>query len=98
MTTDTTNLEKTMKHELTLLGQRWADLQAPRLRHKAARTASDVIADQHSTIREAIALFQIELDAMTSCVDPDTESWRDVSKFAHVADMARDVVESYEEE
>jgi len=61
------------------------------------QTAADVIFDQHSTILEAIALLQGDLDAMTSDIDPDTESWRDVSKFAHVAEMARGVIERYEE-
>jgi len=42
--------------------------------------------------------LQGDLDAMTSDIDPDTESWRDVSKFAHVAEMARGVIERYEEQ
>jgi len=59
---------------------------------------TDVIFHQHSTILKAIALLQGDLDAMTSDIDPDTESWRDVSKFAHVAEMARGVIERYEEQ
>ena len=59
---------------------------------------ADVIFDQHSAILEAIALLQGDLDAMTSDIDPDTESWRDVSKFAHVAEMARGIIERYEDQ
>ena len=64
----------------------------------ATQAPADVIFDQHSTILEAIALLQGDLDAMTSDIDPDTESWRDVSKFAHVAEMARGIIERYEEQ
>jgi len=59
--------------------------------------AAKVIQNQHMTIQEAIALLQADLDAMTSTIHPDTPNWGDVSRFAHVADMAGGIIEQYEE-
>ena len=52
---------------------------------------------QHLSILEAIRLLQTDLDAMTSEISPETESWRDVSRYAHVAEIARSVITRYSE-
>jgi len=62
------------------------------------QAASEVIWDQHVTICKAIAYLQNDVDAMTSEIHPDTTSWRDVSKYAHVADIAAGIVARYEEQ
>ena len=59
-------------------------------------TAGDVLANQHSRIMEAIELLQGSLNAMTDLIDPETATWRDVLRFAHIADIADKVIERYE--
>ena len=59
--------------------------------------ASEQVQEQHATILRAIAYFQNELDRMTDEISPDTTSWSDVSKFAHVADWAAEVCNRFEE-
>ena len=61
------------------------------------QTACEVVQEQHATILKAIQLLQGDLDVMTSEISPSTESWLDVSKFAHVADIARGIIERYDE-
>lgn len=60
-------------------------------------TASEAIKSQHFAISQAIASLQEQLDKMTSEISPDTESWRDVAEFAHVADLARTVNAAFDE-
>lgn len=69
----------------------------------SATTPSEAVSAQHVTISQAIQLLQNELDSMTDGRDPDdavirTESWQDVSKYAHIADMARGIIARFEEE
>ena len=59
-------------------------------------TPTDVILGQIGTIDEAIQNLQASLNALTSEINPDATTWRDVSKFAHVEDIAREVIARYE--
>ena len=59
---------------------------------------ADAIQAQHNAILLAIDLMQGSLDEMTGAVVRLTsESWADVAKFAHVADLAREINGRYEE-
>jgi len=58
---------------------------------------ADAIQAQHNAILLAIDLMQGSLDEMTGAVGPESESWADVAKFAHVADLAREINGRYEE-
>jgi hypothetical protein len=62
------------------------------------KTASEVVQEQHAAILHAIQLLQNDLNEMTSKISPTTESWRDVVEYAHVAEMARGIIERYEEQ
>lgn len=60
--------------------------------------AAEAVKSQHDAIQQAIGLLQGSLNGMTMLIDPETESWRDVAKFAHVADMANGIIANYEEQ
>jgi hypothetical protein len=60
-------------------------------------TAAEVVQAQHLAILNAIALLQADLDAMTGDVSPSTANWQDVCKYARAADIAKSVIERYEE-
>ena len=64
----------------------------------ATKTAADSVQAQAVAIQWAIMLLQKSLDDLTAEVNPDTTRWQDVAKFAHVADLARHVVDAYEGE
>ncbi len=53
-----------------------------------ARTAADAVQEQHALISASIEYLQSKLDEM----NPETTSWKEVSRFAYVADMAREII------
>lgn len=64
---------------------------------KSTSTAAEVVQAQHLDILNAIALLQADLDAMTGEISPMTENWEDARKYGRAADIARSVIEQYEE-
>ena len=55
----------------------------------------EMIESQAETIGKAIDLLTASLDKLTQEISPHTDSWRDVSRFADVADLAGKVLEHY---
>jgi len=61
------------------------------------RTAGQVVQEQNIIILRAIQLMQQDLREMDSTISPETDNWGDVSKYAHVADIAHMIVRRHEE-
>jgi len=57
--------------------------------------AAEALNRQHMDIAQAIQLLTAELDSMP---DPDSATWPEVARFARAADIARYVIEVYEEQ
>ena len=60
-------------------------------------TSSETVQYQAAQIQKAIELMQADFDNMTATIDSETTSWADVAKYAQLADLARDIIERYEE-
>jgi len=58
------------------------------------RIPSQVIQEQHVIITAAIRMLREASVQMTDEVDPETDSWRDVSRFAHIVDPVRDLLKT----
>ena len=60
-------------------------------------TPSYVLFSQHCNILQAISLLQHDANEMTDTINPGKADWQDVSKFAQTADLARSIIQHYEE-
>ena len=60
-------------------------------------TAAETVQSQHASIIEAISIMQSDADNMTGSIDPETDSWRDASKFAQTAEIARSIISQHAE-
>jgi hypothetical protein len=63
----------------------------------ATNAAGEILQDQHMAILSAIQYLQGTLDEMTGSVDPFDAEWSDVGKYAKASDLAKEVVQAYEE-
>ena len=57
------------------------------------QTAGQAVQQQLADISSAIEWLQEQADAITSEIDPGTDHWSDVAKYAHVAEIAHKVLE-----
>jgi hypothetical protein len=58
---------------------------------------TEALLDQHAMIQSAIEFLQVDLDKMSDSIDPNVATWADVADFARTADIARGVVDQYQE-
>ena len=56
-------------------------------------TPAEAILAQHALLRLAEAQFKKAADALEMTVNPDTATWGDTALFAHLADIAKRVIE-----
>lgn len=61
-------------------------------------TAAEAVQRQQVAISEAARLLTESFNEMVDTIDPGTEDWGDVAEFAHIAEMAREVIARYEEQ
>jgi hypothetical protein len=58
---------------------------------------AEALLTQQVKITRAIELLQGSYN-MTSVVNPNDATWADVMRFAHVADLANEIISRYEEQ
>mgnify|MGYP003645048794 CR=1 FL=1 len=57
------------------------------------RTAiTERLMTQQADVVVAIAILQVQLDRMTSEIDPDAATWADLGKFGCIADLAQRMI------
>ena len=61
------------------------------------QSPKDAILKQHIEISKAIEILTSELNKMTDSIDPDNANWKDVGEFARTAEIARDIIEQFQE-
>lgn len=59
----------------------------------AKQTPAQAIQEQHATILQAIEMLQAQADRMTSEVNPENPSWRDVCRFGQVVAAAQGAID-----
>ena len=58
----------------------------------------DFCSQQQAVVQEAIERLQALLGEMTSTVNPESATWRDVSQFAGQTDAVRGMIERLDEQ